>query len=183
MRGPRSHCTYKQAQRGRKPGYIVKAASERKGKASHHTLPFQIGSTSRGHSPAPSSSALDAQAIPSSPEPGHGTAGLSTDAYGAVEIGSSTPFFNQVLDPHHIHRRSSSDPPATHFSLSRIVERGAKSASAADGHTAESLATAFGGVRAPEFGSLPSSWRFGDIQDPLASGLLIEFEVEALFAL
>jgi hypothetical protein len=49
--------------------------------------------------------------------------------------------------------------------------------------TAESLATAFGGVRAPDFGSLPSSSRFGNIQDPLASGLLIEFEVDALFAL
>lgn len=166
-------CTYKQAQRGRKRGYIVKAA-ERKGVDSSLQLPSHAHSGPLVPSSILSSTPQSAQAL------GHGSVSFSRE--GPVEAGPSSPFRHQTPQLHQT-RRSSSDPPATHFSLSRITEGSGKPTSAVDGHNSGSLATAFGGIRASKYQSLPATSRFGSIQDPLTAGLFLEFEVDALFAL
>jgi hypothetical protein len=82
-----------------------------------------------------------------------------------------------------LNSRSSPGPLATHFSLSRITKQGVEPTLGVDGQPAGSLATAFDDQHIDAMGFDPSIAVSGIFSDPLTKGLLVGFEVEALFAL
>ncbi|KAH8085378.1 hypothetical protein HD553DRAFT_311146 [Filobasidium floriforme] len=143
-------CTYKQAQRGRKPGKSI------------------VDSTSiRDRSVSPTRSRRNAQDRAES-------LGSQPRTMGPDEVlshPSST-----------LNGRSSPSPLATHFSLSRITKQGVEPTMGADGQPAGSLATAFDDQHIDAVGFDPSIAVSGIFSDPLTKGLLVGFEVEALFA-
>jgi hypothetical protein len=169
-------CTYAQAQRGRKPHKACKTTPT--GKARSRSLSKgEAAPRSDSYSFSRPSCQQDVALHTVSPHDQSAVSWLAGRSTLTETDGKTLPAAASIS------HQSSPHPTATHFSLSRITEQAAAPESQVDVGPARSLATAFDGTQIEDIGSGLTGKTCSKFIDPIAKGLVVEFEVEALFTL